>query len=197
MIRAGMAMLVAGAMLAACVPVRQPVAVVAPPAPAPLPPRVEPARAINLLYEHNFASNLARRIAGACPAITVNSGAIANGEATVRRAITESRLSDADVRSRLDSVSQSRLANDLAAFTSQTGIRFSDPASNCAVARSQIAGGSRIGAYLSEVPDTALPIEPPAPAASIGAEPIEGFGAPEAPVAPTTPESPAGVVDDI
>ncbi len=149
---------------AACIPYGGPVQTNIPPAPPA--PTVEPARAINLLYEHNFAATIARRLASACSEISVNEGAISNGEAQVRGVVAAAGLSDEDVRARLDAVSQSRLAGDLDAFTNQTGIRFSDPDSNCSVARGQIAGGSRIGAYLSDLPGLAYSTNAPEAIAS-------------------------------
>ena len=157
--------------VAACVPTG-PQQVPASLAPAPL-PRVEPARAINLLYEHNFAATLARRMAEACGSVSANEGAIANGEAQVNGVVAATGLSDDEVRARLDALSASRLSSDLAAFTNQTGIRFSDPASNCSVARGQIAGGSRIGSYLSDIPGAGPALEAPE---AIAAEALSAIG---------------------
>ncbi|MEM0946879.1 MAG: DUF5333 family protein [Pseudomonadota bacterium] len=160
--------------VAACVPARGPVQTNV--APLPPVPTVEPARAINLLYEHNFAATIARRLASACAEISVNEGAISNGEAQVRGVVAASGLSEDDVRARLDAVSQTRLAGDVDAFTNQTGIRFSDPESNCSVARGQIAGGSRIGAYLSDLPGLAYSSNAPEAIAADALTAIGGTG---------------------
>lgn len=164
------AVLLAG-LTAACIPYRGPVQTNI--APLPPAPTVEPARAINALYEHNFAATIARRLAEACTEVSVNEGAISNGEAQVRGVVAAAGLSDDDVRTRLDAVSQSRLSGDFDAFISQTGIRFSDPASSCSVARGQIAGGSRIGAYLSDLPGLAYSTNAPE---AIAADALSAIG---------------------
>lgn len=144
-------------LVAGCIPVTEPRSV-AMPLPA-APPRVSSEQAVNELYEHKFAEAVARRIAGACPAISVDQLAVSTGESRARQMVRAAGLSDGEASALLETAQARRLISDFGAFTSQTGISYSDPASNCSVARKQIAGGSRIGAYLMELPGIDDPVD--------------------------------------